>query len=80
MSMAVTPAAPPSPFVAASVSPSVIITMQNGHAVATVVAPVSSTWRVRSALIRVPRVLLHPHPPAAGAAAERVASGPSPSR
>ena len=40
--------------------------MQNGQAVATVVAPVSSTWRVRSALIRVPRVSsIHIRPPPA---------------
>ena len=42
------------------------MTMQNGHAVATVSAPVSSTWRVRSALIRVPRVSsIHIRPPPA---------------
>ena len=40
--------------------------MQNGQAVATVEAPVSSTWRVRSTLIRVPRVSsIHIRPPPA---------------
>ena len=40
--------------------------MQNGQAVATVSAPVSSAWRVRSALIRVPRVSsIHIRPPPA---------------
>ena len=40
--------------------------MQNGHAVASVSAPVSSTWRVRSALMRVPRVSsIHIRPPPA---------------
>ena len=48
--------------------------MQNGHAVATVDAPVSSTWSVRAALTRVPARLLHPHPAAARAAAERLAA------
>jgi hypothetical protein len=42
------------------------MTMQNGQAVATVSAPVSSAWRVRSALIRVPRVSsIHIRPPPA---------------
>ena len=38
--------------------------MQNGQAVATVDAPVSRTWRVRAALMRVPRVSsIHIRPP-----------------
>ena len=42
------------------------MTMQNGQAVATVVAPVSRAWRVRSALIRVPLVSsIHIRPPPA---------------
>ena len=42
------------------------MTMQNGHAVATVSAPVARAWRVRSALIRVPRVSsIHIRPPPA---------------
>ena len=42
------------------------MTMQNGQAVATVAAPVSSTCRVRSSLIRVPRVSsIHIRPPPA---------------
>ena len=46
--------------------PSDSITMQNGQAVATVSAPVSSTWRVRSALMRVPRSSsIHMRPPPA---------------
>ena len=41
-------------------------TRKNGHDVATVAAPVSSTWRVRSALIRVPRFSsIHMWPPPA---------------
>ena len=40
--------------------------MQNGQAVATVDAPVSSTWSVRAALTRVPRVSsIHIRPPPA---------------
>ena len=67
MSIAAT-AVPPS----AAASPSVIITMQNGQAVATVAAPVSSD--LARPLLVDPRAarLLHPHPAAAGAAAERV--------
>jgi len=46
--------------------PSVSIVMQNGHAVATVSAPVSRAWRVRSTLMRVPRVSsIHMRPPPA---------------
>ena len=60
--------------------PSLSMTMQNGHAVATVVAPVSSDL---AGPLRVdPRaaVLLHPHAAAAGAAAERVLAATCPSR
>jgi hypothetical protein len=40
--------------------------MQNGHSTATTWAPVSSAWRVRSSLIRVPRVSsIHMRPPPA---------------
>jgi len=54
------------PDASASARPSFIITMQNGQLVATVAAPVSSAWRVRSALIRVPRVSsIHIRPPPA---------------
>jgi hypothetical protein len=66
MSRALTTPAPGSALDCASLSPSRIITMQYGHAVATVEAPVSSAWRVRSALIRVPRVSsIHIRPPPA---------------
>ena len=55
-------AVPPS----AAARPSLIMTMQNGHEVATVSAPVARTWRVRSSLIRVPRVSsIHIRPPPA---------------
>ena len=63
MSMALTV---PAAFDSAEASPSRSIVMQNGQFVATVPAPVSSAWRVRSALIRVPRVSsIHIRPPPA---------------
>ena len=62
MSAVVTPPV----FDSSAARPSFSIVMQNGHAVATVDAPVASACAVREALIRVPRVSsIHMRPPPA---------------
>jgi hypothetical protein len=48
--------------------------MQNGQATARASAPVASSSSVRSTLIRFPSFSLHPHAPAAGAAAQATAT------
>ena len=65
------PAAPRRP----ACTPSSSIIVQNGHATASVTAPVAVASRTRSSLIALPP-LLHPHVRAAGAAAERPLPAP----